>query len=240
MPSYTNQSRVHWSTPHKESSSIFVDQDTPSYTHTQMPYSSHGLVYRPSISNDNSFSLSNMASSLPTASPITDRMLPNPAAGRTSLNYGRSDNFTEGPLRSLSRNLSSSSMIPPQGSTPGSQNVNGQCGNYLPLSSSPDSNPSTTSQLSYSQSVPATTSELYPNEPLYVSDVRHTDSSNYLYSDDSQSSRKDSLGRNSLSGTLSSGQIYTRVPSGASQTYPTRRPSMDLPTQTASAPLRAT
>jgi hypothetical protein len=227
-------------TPKDFNHGLFIDQEqSPTYTHTQMPCGTHQIVYRPALNADTAnFSLSNMASSLPSTSPVNDRMLPNPVAGRSlQLNqnlYGRSEagptyNVDSGAIKPLNDCIN----IP---STSG----NSTTMSYIPLSSSPDTISTASPQLSQypSQSVPAAHNmhpepygasshdSLYDHSLSHDHTLRQEVSSGDMYS--YVSNARDSTGRLSIGSTLSSGQIYTRLPVDSVATYPTQRSSIDI------------
>jgi len=217
------------------------DLSTP-YAPSQIAYSTQSFPLRttPHVDSGN-FSLRNLASSLPNASPINDRLLPVPAIARQA-NQTSSVTFTR----------SSESMLPVTSSFPSNcdgitshdeapchstdaDTTNPSLGstqmlNYMPLSSSPDTTSQTTSHIAYSHQPHLTSSQSHQNlynsanENLYPMGMTNEQPAYHFPGRDSVS------GRNSIDGTLSSGHVYKRPPHGDPNAVPVpeyqqRRPS---------------
>lgn len=146
-----------WGHPQlQKSNSLFVEQDT---SYTQLPSYSNPFPYRPNISPDSkSLSLHSMASALPPSTNGTDRVLPAPASYRTAQVAGPylrpiENNITisQQPMHSTCSNngLMSTHMINAVKalSASSASESSSISSTYLPLSSSPESVPS--SQMSF-------------------------------------------------------------------------------------------
>lgn len=187
-------------------------------------YGTQSFPLRPAPHVDSgNFSLRNLASSLPNASPINDRLLPVPAVARQSSQANSSSfiraesmlpvtssyqhncegitNQEEPPIHSTDNDTANSSL--------GANHML----SYMPLSSSPDTSSQSSSHIAYSSPGHLTSSQSHQslynsaNDGLYPM-AMPSEQPAYQYGRDSVS------GRNSIDGTLSSGHIYRRPPHG--------------------------
>lgn len=211
------------------------DQDlSASYTPTQIAFNSQSFPLRPAPHVDSgNFSLRNLASSLPSASPINDRLLPVPAIARQT-NPANSNNFTRptdsmlpvtAPFQQNCEGITAHEESPIHNADTDATNPtlgSNQMLSYMPLSSSPDTSSQTTSHIAaYSTQGHLTSSQphqsLYntSNDGLYPMAVANEQPAYHFPGRDSVS------GRNSIDGTLSSGHIYKRPPHGDPNVVPT-------------------
>lgn len=214
------------------------DQDlASSYPPTQISYSGQSFPLRPAPHVDSgNFSLRNLASSLPSASPITDRLLPVPAVPRQAIQNSSNYIRPEGMIPVTSAFQQSCDEITAQDETQihnaDADAANPSLGsnqmlNYMPLSSSPDTSSQGSSLIAYSAQGHLTSSQshqsLYStaNDGLYPMAIPNEQPAYHFPGRDSVS------GRNSIDGTLSSGHIYKRPPHGDPNVLPAyeRRPS---------------
>lgn len=208
------------------SSSLFEQDLAAPYTAPQIAYSSQSFPLRPAPHVDTgNFSLRNLASSLPNASPINDRLLPVPPVARqgsqiNSTNFTRS---TENLLPVTSSYQQNCETITTQDETPihstDNDATNSSLGShqmlsYIPLSSGPDTASQTSTHISYGSQGHLTSSQSHQslynsgNDGLYPMSMPSEQPAYHFPGRDSAS------GRNSIDGTLSSGHIYKRPPHG--------------------------
>lgn len=238
-----------WSQPQmSKSNSLFVEQDS-SYNHCQLPFHTTAYPVRPAISPESkSTSLNGMSTALPLPVNGTDRVLPAPASYRLTQTGGsyvervRSNDvlpMSQPPMHYSNNGLMNTSMmnaVKGLNATATSENSS-LSSSYLPLSSSPDSVPS--SQMSFgAQSVSSTqqTHDTYtPSlESSQHSMFHHRNNSGELdiYGTSSASSHRpsvssqangeesQSLSNNSNSGSLVNGSGHYYVPPTNQLSYP--------------------
>lgn len=241
-------------------SGLFLDQDSPpSYAVSQLPYLSSSVSRHSTASTDPSAffpAMGSLVSSLPVAASTGDRTLPNPAAGRahmqqsslSGVSHGSSgdasfnykpgvswgpDSATSGGSQSSTSTLSgSNTLLETSSARSSTSNAQESAFAYIPMSASPTTELSSTSNLYNTPNLPTlatntgtqshSTPSKFPRTSSKESLLQSHNSSSNLYSySNEHSSKRCSFGDAGHSdSTLVNGQQYTRL----RRTQPTESP----------------